>query len=105
MRAIYLLSGLLIAFLLGGYVDHAYDWPWATLDTSFGRAGHGGSSTSAVPLPSYSRAQGAEDPPRNDVPAGASTDMQRCISTMIQRREPEQEARQVCQKIITGIGG
>ena len=108
MRAVYMLSVLLIAFLAGGYIDHTYDWPFGLLDSQSSAvplpagASYGGRT---APLPNYSRAQGAQDPPRNDVPAGATVDMQRCIDTMIQRREPEQEARQVCQKILTGISG
>ncbi len=101
MRAILLLVGLVVVFLVGGYVDHVYGWPFSLLDAS----------PSSVPMPAgvapplYSRAQGAEDAPRNDVPQGGRVDMQRCIATMVDRREPEQEARQVCQKIISGIGG
>ena len=108
MRAIYMLIVVLIAFLVGGYVDHTYDWPFGLLASRFSAvplpagASYG---TSAVPLPTYSRAQGAQDPPRNDVPAGTRVDMQRCVDTMVQRREPEPEARQVCQKIISGISG
>ncbi len=106
MRALLVMLGLVIVFLLGGYVDYAYDWPFGALL---------GSSYAAVPLPAgaggmasqpyYSRAQGAQDPPRSETTAGRGADMQRCIDTMIQRREAEQEARTVCNKIITGIGG
>ena len=106
MRAVYLLTVLLVAFLVGGYVDHTYDWPFGLLSAYSPvpmPAGLG--TTSTAPLPNYSQAQGAQDPPRSDVAAGSRVDMQRCINTMIQRREPENEARQVCQKIITGIGG
>jgi hypothetical protein len=39
------------------------------------------------------------------VAAGRTTDLQRCINTMILRRESPQEAQTVCQKIISGIGG
>ncbi len=103
MRAVYLLAGLLIAFLVGGYVDHTYDWPFGLLDRR--SAPPLPAAAGATPLPTYSRAQGAQDPPRADVPEGARVDMQRCVDTMIQRREPDQEAHTVCQKIISGISG
>ena len=107
MRAVYMLTVLLIVFLVGGYVDHTYDWPFGLFDNRSAVPLPAGASSggSTAPLPTYSRAQGAQDPPRAEAAAGASVDMQRCINTMIQRREPEQEARQVCQKIITGISG
>ena len=107
MRAVLVLLGLVIVFLAGGYVDHVYDWPFGLLlGSSYVPlpAGVGGTAGTTA-LPEYSRAQGAQDPPRAETTAGSSTDMQRCINTMIQRREPEQEARTVCNKIITGIGG
>ncbi len=104
MRAVYMLTLVLIAFLAGGYVDHTYDWPFGLLGTG-SSAVPLPAAASTAPLPSYSRAQGAQDPPRNDVPAGGGVDMQRCIDTMLQRREPEVEARQVCQKIMAGISG
>ena len=103
MRAVYLLTGLLIAFLVGGYVDHTYDWPFGLLYTLSSPPLPAGAGT--APLPTYSRAQGAQDPPRSDVPEGSRVDMQRCIDTMVQRRESDQEARTVCQKIISGISG
>ena len=108
MRAVYFLAALVVVFLLGSFVEHTYDWPFGYLE------GPWFTGSSAPPLPSsnvstaiprYSNARGAEDAPRDDVAAGAKTDMQRCINTMVMRRESETEARTVCQKIITGIGG
>lgn len=104
MRAVSVLIGLLIAFLVGGYVDHTSGWPFRLLDNQFFPVPlPAGAST--APLPNYSSAQGAQDPPRDDIPAGTRVDFQRCVNTMMQRREPESEARQVCQKIISGISG
>ena len=109
MRTIFWLVVLGAVFLSGAYVDHTYGWPFRLLALSSPvplPAGVSSNSTANVaPLPLYSRAQGAQDPPRADTAAGARLDMQRCVNTMIERREPEAEARQVCQKIITGIGG
>jgi hypothetical protein len=107
MRAVYLIAGLIVAFLLGAFVEHTFDAPFGYLD------GPWFASTSApAPLPGastavprYSNARGAEDAPRNDVASGAKTDFERCVNTMVMRREPEAEARTVCQKIISGIGG
>jgi hypothetical protein len=109
MRALLIVAGLLVAFLIGGYVDHAYDWPFGLLDAPSATAMTARppmpSDNTSTAIPTYSRAQGAQDAPRNDVPAGATTDLQRCINTMILRRESPQEAKTVCQKIIAGIGG
>jgi hypothetical protein len=108
MRALAVVVGLLIAFLVGGYVDHAYDWPFGMLDMVAAApfpAGGQASGSASTAIPTYSRAQGAQDAPRNDVAAGRTTDLQRCINTMILRRESPQEAQTVCQKIISGIGG
>ena len=108
MRAIYLIAGLLVAFLLGAYVEHSFDAPFGYL------SGPWFASRSAPPplpdngntaIPRYSNARGAEDAPRDDVAAGGKTDFQRCVNTMVMRRESETEAKTVCQKIITGIGG
>jgi hypothetical protein len=108
MRALAVIVGLLIAFLVGGYVDHAYDWPFGMVDMVAGAPFAAGGQTpgnASAAIPTYSRAQGAQDAPRADVAAGRTTDMQRCVNTMILRRESPQEAQTVCQKIISGIGG
>ncbi len=107
MRAVYLIAAVLVAFLLGAYVEHTFDAPFGYL------SGPWVASRSAPPLPDngntaiprYSNARGAEDAPRNDVAEGSKTDFQRCVNTMVMRRESETEAKTVCQKIISGIGG
>lgn len=107
MRAVYLIAALVVAFLLGAFVEHSFDAPFGLLDSRF-------TAAVAVPpplplgntaVPTYSNARGAEDAPRNDVAQGGRTDFQRCVNTMVLRRESETEARTVCQKIISGIGG
>ena len=110
MRIVYLIAGSVIVFLLGGYVDHQYDWPFGPLDAYFApplpsaAAGIGPGNASAY-VPSYSRAQGAQDAPRNDIAAGGSVDLKRCVATMVLRKESESEAKTVCEKIVNGIGG
>ena len=106
MRAAYMLAGIVVAFLLGGFVEAEYDLPWAAILGPLSR-------TAAVanvnpPLgntnvPHYSNVRGIEDAPRNDVAQGAATDFERCVKTMTLRRESDQEARTVCGKIIAGI--
>lgn len=104
MRPVYLIAGVVVAFLFGAFVEYRFDLPFGLLDGRSIRL-----STIAPPplgntkVPVYSNARGAEDAPRNDTPQGARTDFVRCVNTMMLRREPEKEARLVCQKIITGI--
>ncbi len=109
MRPALAVAVILVAFLLGAFVEHTIDVPFGLLLGSGTRL-----SSSAPPLPPttgttavphYSNVRGIEDAPRNDIPQGATTDFQRCVNTMILRREPEAEARTVCQKIIAGISG
>ena len=109
MRPVFALAALVVAFLLGAFVEHSFDAPFGMALGSFTRL-----SSSQPPLPPdtgntavphYSNVRGLEDAPRNDIPQGATTDFQRCVNTMILRREPESEARTVCQKIISGISG
>ncbi len=106
MRVAYIIAGALVIFLLGAFVEHMFDAPFGLID---GRM----TASNAPPppplgntaIPRYSNARGAEDAPRNDVAAGAKTDFEKCVNTMVLRRESQVEARTVCQKIITGIGG
>lgn len=107
MRALTVIAGLLVMFLVGGWVDHNYDWPWGLLDPYAGPSA--APAAAMVPgntyVPSYSKAQGLQDAPRADTPQGGATDYQRCVNTMVLRKESEAEAKQVCAKIIKGIGG
>jgi hypothetical protein len=106
MRAVYLFLGLVMAFLLGAYVEHTFAAPFGYLDESwFATRSAPSLPNASTAIPRYSNARGAEDAPRDDVAAGGKTDFQRCVNTMVMRREPETEARTVCQKIISGIGG
>ena len=107
MRAVYLIAGLLVAFLLGGFVEHTYDWPFGYLDGPWFASNPPtpAPTTGNTDVPRYSNVRGLQDAPRADVPQGGATDFERCVKTMILRREPESEARTVCRKIITGIGG
>lgn len=47
--------------------------------------------------------QGAQDPPRSEILEGWSRDMPRCMSTLRARRMPENDAQQVCYKILTDL--
>ena len=108
MRALYLFAGLLVAFLLGAFVEHSFDAPFGALDVALTRTttpAPAATDTASTAVPKYSDVRGLEDAPRADVAQGGKTDFQRCVNTMILRREPESEARTVCQKIISGIGG
>ena len=120
MRAAYFIAALAVAFLLGGFVEHTYGFPFgATFRTVASPplpAAPAGTPTAAeapppppasasTAVPHYSDVRGLQDAPRSDTPEGATTDFQRCVNTMILRREKEAEARTVCQKIISGISG
>ncbi len=108
MRVLYVFLGAVVVFLLGGFVEHSYGWPYDAVEALIAPplpAASAASGPGNTSVPYYSRAQGAQDAPRNDVAAGATTDMQKCINTMVMRKEPLDEARTVCKKIITGIGG
>jgi hypothetical protein len=48
--------------------------------------------------------QGAQDPARSEYLEGWSRDMPKCMKTLLARREPEDEAHQVCVKILTDLG-
>jgi hypothetical protein len=61
------------------------------------------SSTSSTNVPIVSRAQGAQDAARADVPMGETADLQRCYETMIARKLVPAEAKTVCGKLIGGI--
>ena len=108
MRAVSLLVAIVIAFLLGAFVEHTFDAPFGALNFALLRNGFGSAppaETGNTAVPHYSDVRGIEDAPRADVAQGPRTDFQRCVNTMVLRREPEAEARTVCQKIISGIGG
>ncbi len=104
MRPIAFLLGFLLVFFAGAFVEHQFSWPFAWFGALFAAA----PTPVAQPfgltvVPRYSNARGAEDAPRTDTPQGATTELAKCIDTMITRRESETEARTVCQKIISGI--
>ncbi len=109
MRAAYVVAALVVAYLLGAFFEHAYDVPFGLVD----KRGQIASAIAPAPplpagntaVPRYSSVRGLEDAPRSDMAEGSRTDFQRCVNTMVLRREPETEARTVCQKIISGIGG
>jgi hypothetical protein len=61
------------------------------------------SSTTRSDVPIVSRAQGAQDAARADVPMGETIDLQRCYDTMIARKLIPSEAKTVCAKLIGGI--
>jgi hypothetical protein len=61
------------------------------------------SSATRTDVPIVSRAQGAQDAARADVPMGEATDLQRCYDTMIARKLKADEAKTVCAKLIGGI--
>jgi hypothetical protein len=61
------------------------------------------SSTTRTDVPIVSRAQGAQDAARSDVPMGEKIDLQRCYDTMIARKLIPTEAKTVCAKLIGGI--
>jgi hypothetical protein len=61
------------------------------------------SSTTRTDVPIVSRAQGAQDAARADVPMGEAADLQRCYDTMIARKLIPTEAKTVCAKLIGGI--
>ena len=104
MRAVYLLAGFLVAFLLGGFVEAEYDVPWAAiLGPMSSHVSTIAAPTGNTDVPRYSNVRGLEDAPRADTPQGATVDFERCVKTMTMRRESEQEARTVCGKIIAGI--
>ena len=107
MRAVYFLAALVIVFLLGAYAEQTYGFPFGFFARPIMAVGPAVSpvDNGNTAIPRYSNARGAEDAPRADVPQGSRTDFQRCVNTMVMRREPESEARTVCQKIISGIGG
>ncbi len=108
MKPLAIVVGLVLAFIAGCFVEHAFEWPIGWVDTMLTTAPVTSTLASAPPttvIPRYSSARGAEDAPRNDTPQGSATDLQRCINTMVLRRESETEARTVCRKIIAGIGG
>ena len=112
MRPLIAVAVIVVAFLLGAFVEHTYDAPFGLALASFTRVSSSEPPVPPVPpqtgstaVPHYSNVRGLEDAPRNDIPQGANTDFQRCVNTMILRREPEAEARTVCQKIISGISG
>lgn len=48
--------------------------------------------------------QGAQDPARSEILEGRSRDMRKCMATLTARRESDQEAREVCNKILSGLG-
>lgn len=48
--------------------------------------------------------QGAQDPARSEVLEGYSTDYRKCKATLIARRESDQEAGEVCTKILHDLG-
>ena len=109
MRPAFAVAAILVAFLLGAFVEHTFDAPFGLALGSVTRLSSSAPSlppqTGNTAVPHYSNVRGVEDAPRNDIPQGAATDFQRCVNTMILRREPESEARTVCQKIIAGISG
>ena len=110
MRAVVIVLGLVAIFIGGAFVEYRFDWPIGWVGTFLASApptasAPAGPSLATTAVPRYSSARGAEDAPRNDTPQGAAIDLQRCINTMVLRRESEKEARTVCQKIIAGIGG
>ena len=109
MRAVYVVAALVVAFLLGAFVEHSYDSPFGLMGRPGQRWGSAPAASPAVSdntaVPKYSNIRGLEDAPRSDIPQGAKTDFERCVNTMILRREPETEARTVCRKIIAGISG
>ncbi len=109
MRAVYIFIAVLVAFFVGGFVEHRLGVPFGRIDSP---ALPTSAALPPVPtesgvtaVPRGSNVRGLEDAQRSDTPQGARTDFQRCVNTMILRREPEAEARQVCQKIISGISG
>ena len=61
------------------------------------------SSTTTTSVPVVSKAQGAQDAARADVPMGETADLQRCYETMIARKLIPAEAKTVCAKLIGGI--
>ena len=61
------------------------------------------SSATRTDVPIVSRAQGAQDAARADVPMGETIDLQRCYDTMIARKLIPSEAKTVCAKLIGGI--
>ncbi len=61
------------------------------------------SSATRSDVPIVSRAQGAQDAARADVPMGETIDLQRCYDTMIARKLIPTEAKTVCAKLIGGI--
>jgi hypothetical protein len=108
MRALSMLAGLIVAFFLGAFIEHTYDapigyltGPWFAARTSPTAPADTGNTY----VPPGMNARGVEDAPRADVPQGPQTDFERCVKTMVMRREPEAEARTVCRKIINGISG
>ena len=109
MRAVYVIAALVVAFLFGAFVEHVTGAPFGLVGTLGFRTTAGTpplpAETASTAIPHTSDDQGLQDAPRNDTPQGARTDFERCVNTMILRREKEAEARTVCQKIISGISG
>ncbi len=108
MRALYVIAALAVAFLLGAFVEHVTGAPFGLVATAMVHTGTAPplpADTASTAIPHHSNDQGLQDAPRNDIPQGAQTDFDRCVNTMILRREKESEARTVCQKIISGISG
>ena len=103
MRPLTLVAALLGTFLLGGFVEYMVGVPFGMALRM--AASLNASAADSAAVPRFSTIRGLQDAPRSETPLGARTDYQRCVSTMVLRRESEAEAQQVCRKIITGIGG
>ena len=90
-------------------VEHVFDrpfgWVGSMLAAPVPTAGMASAPQPTTVVPRYSNARGAEDAPRADTPQGGEVDLERCINTMVLRRESRAEAMTVCKKIIGGISG
>lgn len=100
-----LLAVVIVAFLAGGFADDRWGFPFGLITTTGNGYAHSVSQPGqSAYVPWYSSAQGGQDAPRAEVRAGRVTDLKRCITTMTMRNESPAEAKQVCEKIVTGLG-
>ncbi|MEJ1975413.1 MAG: hypothetical protein WDN49_04400 [Acetobacteraceae bacterium] len=128
MRAVWITLLIVVAFLVGGYVDYTTQWPFKYLGvqavvanlaapspaiTANGRASSSAAasnapapdisatpSTASTYVPHYSNDQGLQDAPRAEVMEGRDIDMKRCVTTLVMRRVPRDEAQGTCEQMF-----